>query len=146
MEELLNPSTGQPYQAKNEYAYSVSIAAALVNTASTSASFNVDGDSDFFWTKLTAFAMVGGPDGTVISLEEYPAVSVVITNTTTGRAYMNQPVALPSISGSGRLPFILPMVTYFQNKSTISVDIAGLSTGKTYSFLQISFIGIKAFF
>lgn len=142
---LLQPN-GQPYRAKNEFTYVAQISSSLVNTASTSASFNIDGDSDFFWTKLNAFAMVGGPDAPEVATEELPAVSIVITNNTTGRQYMNNAVALPSISGSGRLPFILPMMTYFQAKATITIDLAGLSTNTTYTYLQIAFIGIKAFF
>ncbi len=145
MDPLINPENNQPYRAKNEFTYVTQISSSLTNTGSTSSSFNIDGDSDFFWTKLSAFALVAD-DGTVVDSEELPAVAIIITNNTTGRQYMNNAVALPSISGSGRLPFILPMVTYFQAKATITVDYTGLNDNKVYSYLQLSFIGIKAFF
>lgn len=145
MDQLINPQTGQPYRAKNEFVYVTQISSDLVNNGSTSSSFNIDGDSDFFWTKTAAFALVAS-DGTTVSDEELPAVAIVITNTTTGRQYMNNAVPIPSIAGSARLPFILPMITYLQAKSTITVDYTGLNGNKDYSYLALSFIGIKAFF
>lgn len=132
------------YAAKNTFFYVTSIAASLAAAGSTSSSFNIDGDSDFFWTKLNAFAM-SADDGTVVDAQELPGVTVIITNQTSGRRYMNSATPLPSISGSGGLPFILPMETYFPAKATITVDYQNITDNKTYTDLYLVFVGIKAF-
>lgn len=132
------------YAAKNTYFYVTSIAASLAAAASTSSSFNIDGDSDFFWTKLNAYAQVAS-DGTTVSAQQLPGVTIVVTNTTTGRQYMNAATPLAAISGSGGLPFILPMETFFPAKATITVDYANITDGIAYSQLYLVFVGIKAF-
>src|SRR5271166_4939587 len=45
-------------------------------------SFNVAQDSDFFWTKFCAFALVGST-ATTRSADQLPAVTALIINTTT---------------------------------------------------------------
>lgn len=132
------------YVAKMFYTYEADVTTALAPAASTTTTFNIDGDSDFFWMKTSMYAMVAD-DGTVINVEELPGVTLLITNTTNGRAYSSNPVPAPNMTGSGRLPFILPQVTYWAEKTTIRVDVANITDNKTYSDLRISFHGIKAF-
>lgn len=135
---------GDSYAAKNSFVYLTSIAAALAAAGSTSSSFNIDGDSDFFWSKLNVYAQVAS-DGTTIDTEQLAGVTIVITNTTSGRQYMNTAVPLPLIAGNGKLPFILPMQTFFPAKATITVDYANITDNTTYSQLFLGFVGIKAF-
>lgn len=132
------------YAAKNSFFYVTNIAASLAAAGSTSSSFNIDGDSDFFWTKLQAFAQVGS-DGSTVSAQQLPGVSIIITNQTSGRQYMNQATPIAAISGSGGLPFILPMETYFPAKATITVDYQNITDNTAYSQLFLVFVGIKAF-
>lgn len=132
------------YTAKNSFIYLQAITT-LAPGGSTTSSFNLDGDSDFFWSKLAAWAMVAD-DGTTNAIIEVPAVTIIITNTTSGRQYMNAGVPLNSIAGDAGLPFILPMDTYWPAKATIQVAYANVSDNKTYSDIFLSFIGIKAFF
>ena len=131
------------YSAKNFFTYQVVITA-LAPSASSTSSFTIDGDSDFFWSKMTAWAMVDD-DGTDSGSIEVPAVTVLITNTTSGRNYSNAPVPLYSIAGNAGLPFILPIETFYAAKSTISIQFQNVSDNKTYSDVYLSFHGIKAF-
>lgn len=107
-------------------------------------SFNIAKDSDFFWTKFAAFCSKGS-DGTVITNEEYPSLNMQLVNVTNGRQYMNSPSPLASLSGSGRLPFIMPVPTLWEALTTIQVTLQNVSDNVTYSNVQLSFLGIKAF-
>lgn len=133
------------YSYKDDFTYNVGLSGTLAPAASQSATFNIDGDSDFFLVKTAVHAMVGD-DGTTYANNICPSVTVVITDTTSGRSLMNEPVPLPNIAGTGQLPFIWPIVRLFAAKSTIKVDFANITDGITYSDVELSFIGIKAFF
>lgn len=116
----------------------------LAANGSVDSSFNISKDSDFFWTKFGAHAVISD-DGTTISAEELPEVNILVVNSTTGRQYMSNPVPLANMSGSGRLPFILPIVTLWESLSNIQVSLQNVSDNKTYTAVRLSFLGIKAF-
>jgi hypothetical protein len=134
---------GLPYISSNFFVYESDIPAALNAGSSTTLTFNVAGDSDFFWTKFAAFALVGGA-ATTRSNDQLPAVTALIVNTTTSRQYSSGPVPLANMAGTGVFPFILPMVVLWQAFSTISITLANEGNA-AYSNLQLSFIGVKAF-
>ena len=131
------------YAAATFYIYEVDIPGPLVNQTSLPLNFQIAQDSDFFWTKFCAFALVGGA-ATTRSGDQLPAVTALIINTTTGRQYSSNPVPLPNIAGNAQFPFILPVMTLFQAKSVISINLFNEGNA-TYSNLQLSFIGVKAF-
>lgn len=132
------------YQFKTFFSYETDIASALAAAASTTLTFNIAGDSDFFWTKLEVFALVGGA-ATTRSAEQVPAVTMLLVNTTSGRQYSSLPTPLPSVAGTGQLPFILPQITLWEAKSTISAQLLNIGNA-SYSNLMLTFSGIKAFF
>lgn len=137
----------QQYQARAWFDYNVGLAAntTLAPSLSQNANFQVDKDADFFWTKLTVHA-VAGADGTTVSAVLMPEVNVLITNTSSGRAFMNEAVPLANLAGTDAgLPFILPMETYIPAVSMIQVQFFNVSDNTTYSLLELSFIGYKAF-
>jgi hypothetical protein len=137
------PWNSPKYSFKTQFNYETDISAALAPAGSTTLTFNIAGDSDFFWTKFEAFALVGGV-ATVRNADELPAVTVLIVNTTSGRQYSSLPTPLPNVSGTGQLPFILPQITLWESKSTVSVQLANIGNA-TYSNLMLTFSGIKAF-
>ena len=144
----INPATGQPmYSARNFFAYEAdtlpSYPAGLAAGAAAQISFNIAGDSDFFWTKFTGIAFTTGNEAG--SLTSIPAVSLLLTNTTTGRQYSSNAVPIASMMGSGQLPFILPQITLWQKKSTIQIQLQNLSSDTLYTNVQLTFLGIKAF-
>ena len=119
-------------------------AAGIAPGGQAALTFNIAKDSDFFWTKFNVFATVGS-DGTVITLEQLPCVNITLVNATNGRQYMTAPTPLASLSGGGRLPFILPVPTLWEALTTIQITLFNVSDNLTYSNLQLSFLGIKAF-
>ena len=138
-----SPWNSAQYTARTFFTYESDIAAALAAGTGAALTFNIAGDSDFFWTKFAAFALVGGA-GTVYSLQELPAVTILITNTTTGRQYSSSAVPLPNMAGTAQFPFILPQITLWQKKSTIQIALQNEGS-LAYSNLHLSFHGIKAF-
>jgi|SRR6185436_9699472 len=129
------------YLKKDFFTYPTFVAenTTLAGNASTTSTFNVDGDSDFFWTKFAYFAMDN--DGAFVAS---PLVDIVVTDTTSGRDLMSSQVPLTSIGGTGQLPFILPVERFIAAKSTIKVSYYNVGA-VTLSRLRLSFIGIKAF-
>lgn len=144
-----SPNDPNMYLARSFFVYEADTLTNYPNGVAAAAqanlTFNIAKDSDFFWTKFGVFASVAS-DGTVVTDEQLPSVNITIVNATNGRQYMNNPVPLASISGSGRLPFILPVVTLWEALTTIQITLQNVSDNVTYSNLQLSFIGIKAFF
>lgn len=132
------------YIYKDAFFYNTGIEDALAPAASTSSTFNIDGDSDFFATKLTVHAVSGG-DATTYLASLLPEVNIIITDTTSGRSLMNEQVPLANLAGSAQLPFILPIMRLFVAKSTIKIDYYNVSDNATYSALQLTFCGVKAF-
>lgn len=106
-------------------------------------SFLVDADSDFKLQKLTYFADIAVAAQTQ-STRVIPLVSVLITVTSSGRAMSSAAVPIPSIFGTGEIPFILPTPKLFPAKATISVAFSNFDTANAYN-LKLAFIGAKVF-
>ena len=132
------------YVASTFYVYEVDVGAAgLAATTAGQLTFQIAQDSDFFWTKFCAFALVDSV-ATSRADDELPAVTALIINTTTGRQYSSNPVPLPNIAGNAQFPFILPLMTLLAAKSVIQINLFNEGDAD-YSNLQLSFIGVKAF-
>jgi hypothetical protein len=149
MPQGASPWNNNAYASRNYFIYESDLPAALVTAgglaagASTQETFNIAGDSDFFWTKFSAFAVVGGA-GTTRLNDQLPCVSLLIVNTTTGRQYSSSATPLGNMAGTAELPFILPQITMWQRKSTIQLQLLNIGS-LTYTNLYLSFHGIKAF-
>lgn len=138
-----SPWNSGTYAARAFFTYESDIQSSLTPGGSQQLTFNIAGDSDFFWTKFCAFAQDGGA-ATTYSNQDLPSVTALITNTTTGRQYSSSAVPLPNFAGTAQFPFILPMITLWKAKATIQIQLQ--NTGSvTYTALQLSFLGIKAF-
>lgn len=132
------------YLSKSFFNYEADLTSSLAPAGSATFTFTISKDADFFWTKFAAHA-ISASDGTTVSNELLPEVLIQLTNTTTGRLYMSNPTPLANMSGGGRLPFILPMVTLWEAVSTIQIQLQNNSDNATYSAIYLSFLGIKAF-
>jgi hypothetical protein len=138
------PWSAAKYAARTFFAYESDILTALAPAAAQTLTFNIAGDSDFFWTKFTVLALVGGVAPTGGTGTQLPAVNMLLINTTTGRQYSSSAVPLINMAGTGQFPFILPMITLWEKKSTIQIQLVNEGNA-TYSNLHLSFLGIKAF-
>lgn len=138
------PWMAQRYSFRTWFTYESDTTSSLGSGGSAAQTFNIAGDSDFFWTKLNAWALVGGTS-TVRGSDQLASVTLLVTNTTSGRQYSSSPTPIANVGGTAQLPFILPMVTLWEAKSTIQVQLQNVGSA-TYSNIYLSFIGIKAFF
>lgn len=143
MPQGASPWNNGTYASRNFFTYEADTIAALAAGASQNLTFNIAGDSDFFWTKFAAFALVGGTS-TLRNADQLASCTVLIVNTTTGRQYSSSATPIPNVAGTGELPFILPQITMWQRKSTIQIQLQNIGSA-TYSGVYLSFMGIKAF-
>lgn len=138
-----SPWNSSLYVARTYFVYESDTTATLNAGTGVPLTFNIAGDSDFFWTKFTAFALVGST-ATTRSADQLPAVTALVTNTTTGRSYSSSAVPLPNQAGTAQFPFILPQITLWPKKSTIQIQLQNVGNAN-YTNIFLSFMGIKAF-
>jgi hypothetical protein len=138
------PQVPSKYFAKDFFIYQIGPFASLAPAAQLPGNVTLDADSDFLWQKFNVFATIGSA-GETQATQAVPAITITIKDTASGRDLMNGPVPLPSLAGSGQLPFILPTAKIFQARGTISVNIANISGDDTYTGIYLAFIGTKLF-
>lgn len=134
------------YQGLQFFSYIISLPAGttLAPAGSTTLTFNVDGESDFFWDKAAAYVDTGS-DGTTQANQIVPGILITITDTQSTQPLQNNPQPVNSIFGTGPLPFILPIRHRFSSKATVKCQIQNITDNQTYTRVDLSFIGIKAF-
>ena len=128
--------------AKDFFTYQLNYAS-IAAAGSAFESINIQADSDFQLHKLAYFADLAGGAQTYSS-RVIPLVTVLITDSGSGRQLMDSAVALPTIFGVEGIPFILPQPKIFSARSTITVTLANYSAATAY-LVRLSFIGIKVF-
>jgi hypothetical protein len=116
---------------------------AIAALAPASISIQVQADSDFELQKLTFFADIALAAQTE-STRVLPLVSMQITDTGSGRAIFSQPLAIPSVCGDGRIPFILTTPKLFVANASIQIDFVNFSAATAYN-LRVDLIGAKLF-
>lgn len=116
---------------------------ALAPAATNSVEINIETDSDFFWYKAAYFADLAAAAQTDAT-RVIPLVNVLITDGGSDRQLMRSAVPVPSIFGTGQIPFILPAPHQFKASSTISVQATNFDAAATYN-LRLQLIGYKKF-
>lgn len=134
------------YASKDFFTYQIGLPSGTTLTpgSSTTLSFNIAGESDFFWTSAQVEALIAS-DGTTYNNAIKPAVYVTITDNYTSQPLMNNPTPIAAIFGTGQLPFILPIRKLFFAKATVKIQLQNYSDNQTYSQFDLSFTGIKAY-
>lgn len=127
---------------KDFYTYEEDFSA-LTSGTSASGNINIQADSDFVLQKLTYFADIAAAaqtaDGRVI-----PLITILITDSGSGRNLMESALPVSSIFGTGELPFILPQPKLFLARTTITAAVSNFSAATDYN-IRLSFIGYKVF-
>lgn len=104
---------------------------------------NIEADSDFILQKLTYEADIAGAAFTA-NTRPIPNVNVQLIDSGSGRQLMQNPLPIPSIFGTGELPFILSNPRFFAKNSTIQVAYTNFDALIGYS-IRLSFIGYKIY-
>lgn len=122
-------------------------ALAIAPGASLTDQINIEADSDF-WLVNTMYDANDGAAAPTVESKPVPAVSVLITDTGSGRQLMQQTVPIGSIFGSGEIPHPLPSPRIFYRNSTITVQFSNFSgeigAGVTYN-IRLAFGGYKIY-
>jgi len=128
--------------AKDFYIYTQDFSG-LSAASATNGNITIQADSDFMLQKLTYFADIAGAAQQDQS-RVIPLITIQVTDSGSGRNLFEQATPVPSIFGTGELPFILPTPKLFPSRSTIQIAVANFSTATAYN-LKLAFIGYKAF-
>lgn len=107
------------------YTYTVdgnALSANITMTAPQVFNTQMEGDSDFVLTYLSAFGRVNAET----ALRVNPALLVQIAEVTTGRTFFSGPSPLPMVAGQGGFPFLLtgPKVIRARSRLQITVTAA----------------------
>ena len=124
------------------FSYSI-IFSALAAAGNDSQSFNVEADADFKLDMLTQFSTDAAglqTDATRI----LPIVEVLLTDTGSGRNFMDTAQPINNLFGTAEDPFVLPKPKIFPARSTVLVEATNLSVATTYRIV-LTFIGSKIY-
>lgn len=171
------PWQASQYKARQFFIYEVDMGLGATfapnpGSPNIDVTFQIQNDSDFFWTELTAFALDGNFDAPTQDTDLLPACVIQITDLATGRQYDSSPpelagftgnlppafnpagtFAVPygNLTGTAQIPFIVPDAPILWERNSVlkvtSNDeaLAGGTNG-VYSVVHLSFIGVKAFY
>lgn len=113
--------------------------------ADEDASFTVDTNSVFVWTKTTFSADLAGAAQTDAD-RVIPLIDVQITDSGAERSLFKEPMRIDAFSGSGQIPFILPVPYLFAKNSEISATLTNFAAaGNDYENVMINFIGYRVY-
>jgi len=115
----------------------------LAPAAQATTEIKIESDSDFFVYKLAYTADLAAA-GQTDSSRVIPLITVLITDGGSDRQLMRAPIPVPSIFGTGQIPFILPDPHRFKASSTISIAVTNYDAANTYN-LYLDLIGFKKF-
>ena len=94
---------------------------------------------------MSKLACVATDDSDAVIANDTPiGVSVMITDTGSGRNLSNISAPISNFFGTGQLPFILPRQRIFIANATVNVTLNNF-VGVDYNTIKLSFIGEKKF-
>lgn len=125
------------------FQYGTSFLALGVSAIPVQQNIPIAADADFIWLQTAAWVNIANA-GTTYYGENLPDINLLVTDTSSGRSLMNQPVPISSMAGSGRYPYNLPNPRLFAAKTLINLAATNLDTANTYN-LWVTLIGVKVF-
>ncbi len=129
-------------QVEDFFIYEVTFDALTFGT-SQDGNIQIQADSAFRWITGTYFADIARAAFTA-EARPIPNVTVQITDSGSGRQLVSAPVPVPSLFGTGQLPFVMPISRVFQARSNIAFTVANIDAATTYN-LTLQLIGTKIF-
>lgn len=127
-----------PYMYTSDFA-SIAAGASATNT------INIEADANFRWEKSTYMAAnAAALTNLTVNTRIWPLVTILITDTGSGRQLMDSAIPIPSMFGSGEIPFILQQPKIFSARSTITLTLTNFDTALAMQ-IRLAFIGTKLF-
>ena len=103
----------------------------------------IQADSIFLWERCSYYATIADAAFTA-ETQPVPNVSIQVVDSGSGRQLFQNPQPIPSLFGTGTLPFVLPTPRYFKPNSLVQIQLANFDAAVEYS-IRLSFIGSKIF-
>jgi hypothetical protein len=142
--EIANKLGGREPRFEDQYTY---VAGVQNLAAASSDSFNlqIEADAYFVITKISYMSDVAGAAQTD-STRVIPLVSVLITDTGSGRNLMSQAVDVSAIAGHEGLPFVTPTARWILPNSAVNFVFTNYSAATTYANVTLYLHGKKLWF
>lgn len=115
----------------------------LAAGANSTVNVNIQADADFLIQALTFHANVANA-GQTESNFTYPLATVLLTDSGSGRQFMDSDVSIPAMFGNGQFPFVLPQAKLMSARSTLVCKVTNYDAAQTYN-IRLNFIGVKLF-
>ena len=124
------------------YCYAFSIEPINFGTSVTR-TLQIEADSDFHSLKMTYLANIAAAALTD-STRVIPLIRIQVQDTGSGRNLFNQAVPIPTIMGTGELPFIIPLKQgrQFKSNSGITFTLTNYSAAVNYN-IDVVLSGVK---
>lgn len=143
---------GQYLSKRRDFYVYEAASGSLTASATATDTIQIEADSNFILQKLAYLtqpvagtAIAANAIGLVASQRIIPQVGIILVDTGSGRQLMQNPIPIPSIFGTGELPFILPNPRLFQRNSTIQVQFTNFDATNTWTNIRLAFIGYKVY-
>lgn len=139
-----DPALAMKTQYARDYAAYELDFAALASGATATGSIQIQADSYFNWIKGAYYATIANAAFTD-QTRPIPSITMQVTDGGSGRQLFSPlPVPVPSVMGTGQLPFILPRPRMFMPRSSITITVANFDAAVEYN-LRLTLIGEKIF-
>jgi len=116
---------------------------AVAAGASAQGSIQIQADSLFQWERAAYFVTIANAAFTA-NTRPIPNVAVQIVDSGSGRQLFQTAQPIPSVFGTGELPFLLPTPRWFKPNSQIQIQLTNFDAAVAYN-VRLSFIGSKIF-
>lgn len=116
----------------------------VINAGNTAeATMQIQADSKFLWERAAYYATIADAAFTK-DTRPIPNVAVQIIDSGSGRQLFSVPQPIPSVFGTGELPYVLSQPRYFLPNSLIQIQFTNFDAAASYS-IRLAFIGTKIF-
>lgn len=129
------------------YTYTFSIPAPLAAGAAAVGTINMQANSDFFMTRISARASIAAAAQTV-STVPVPLVRLLITDTGSNQQFSNQAVDLGNLMTAGAQiqgTADLPWPRFVGGRSSLLLNLTSYEAAAAYSTLDIALHGVLVF-
>ena len=104
----------------------------------------ISADSDFYWNATTYQVDIAGAAFTD-STRPIPNITMQITDNGSNRNLFDEPVPIPTIAGTGELPYRLIHPRLFTRSTSFTVSFANYDAAADYDNLYVVFHGFKVY-
>jgi len=142
--EIVSQLGGAKPRFEDQFIYTASLASLAPGVSGTD-NIQIQADSYFVVTKMSYFAAIGSATQTESS-RVIPLISVMISDTGSGRNLMDSSVNISSMAGHEGLPFITPTERWMLPSSVLNIQFTNFDAVTTYTDIKLYLHGIKIWF